>query len=64
MSQREEPKWEMPPVFHRFYVLTGWLLDRVEKFPTVWRGGNAARGAVVARHGVARGNAARRAALQ
>ena len=23
----------MPPVFHRFYVLTGWLLDRVEKYP-------------------------------
>ena len=29
----EEKKWDMPPVFHRFYVLTGWLLDRVEKFP-------------------------------
>jgi hypothetical protein len=28
-----EPKWDMPPVFHRMYVLTGWLLDRVEKFP-------------------------------
>lgn len=26
-------KWQMPPVFQRFYVLTGWLLDRVEKFP-------------------------------
>jgi len=26
-------KWDMPPVFHRFYVFTGWLLDRVEKFP-------------------------------
>ena len=28
-----EQKWTMPPVFHRFYLLTGWLLDRVEKFP-------------------------------
>ena len=26
-------KWDMPPVFHRFYSLTGWLLDRVEKYP-------------------------------
>ena len=23
----------MPPVFHRFYTLTGWLLDRIEKYP-------------------------------
>jgi hypothetical protein len=26
-------QWELPPVFHRFYLLTGWLLDRVAKFP-------------------------------
>ena len=25
--------WEMPPVFQRFYLLTGWLLDRTAKFP-------------------------------
>ena len=25
--------WEMPPVFQRFYLLTGWLLDRIAKFP-------------------------------
>lgn len=28
-----EEKWDMPPVFHRFYVFSGWLLDRVESFP-------------------------------
>ena len=28
-----EEKWDMPPVFHRFYVLTGWILDKVEKYP-------------------------------
>ena len=28
-----EKRWDMPPVFHRFYVLAGWLLDRVEKYP-------------------------------
>jgi hypothetical protein len=26
-------KWDMPPVFHRLYTLTGWFLDRIEKFP-------------------------------
>lgn len=26
-------KWEMPPVFQRFYLLAGWLLDRIGKFP-------------------------------
>ncbi len=25
--------WDMPPVFQRFYLLAGWLLDRVEKYP-------------------------------
>jgi four helix bundle protein len=33
MSDARNSKWDMPPVFHRFYVLTGWLLDRVEKLP-------------------------------
>jgi len=23
----------MPPVFHRYYVFVGWMLDRAEKFP-------------------------------
>lgn len=32
-EQAKEEKWQMPPVFHRFYILTGWLLDRVEGFP-------------------------------
>jgi len=33
MTENKEQKWAMPPVFQRFYLLTGWLLDRVEKFP-------------------------------
>lgn len=32
-DKANEANWQMPPVFHRFYVLTGWLLDRVEAFP-------------------------------
>jgi hypothetical protein len=33
IDSTKETTWDMPPVFHRFYVLTGWLLERVEKFP-------------------------------
>ena len=30
---KPEAKWSLPPVFQRFYLFAGWVLDRVEKFP-------------------------------
>jgi hypothetical protein len=32
-TEQSQVKWEMPPVFHRFYLLSGWLMERVESFP-------------------------------